>query len=546
MMPEGIITIFDGKVTRQAALDPKGVIIGRSPSCGLVLEGPLISRQHARLSQDPFGRWIVEDLGSRNGVLVDGRPIKACPLGPNDAITIGNFTLRLGGAMSDAAAATQFNPPPVMDDLERTQVTLRSFEQHAQSSLRIKHLNRITDSLLAVTAADDLYPQTCRLLAQTPDSVALVLRVPRCGEFAAPQMLACCLSGFEPGVSAAQMPHNLHVSRRVLEAVRTSGSAAMAGNISEANLLLTVMDARRPRAVFCAPMTEVETCVDLLYLDSPADTATGETLDLVQAIARQVNMVRKGLLLADERAQRAAMDRQLTLAREIQAKLTPPPLVRQGAAEVAVHYEPAMWVGGDYCDVWELGPRRLALALGDVSGKGLPAAMVMTNLQAALRTTMAFCDDLPVVMNRLSQHLETHLPDGMFVTMLLGVYDAETRRLDYVNAGHILPFVRSPDGQTRQIGKPSNPPLGIAPAPFQAESVTLAPGEAWLAVTDGITESTAPDRSQLGEPALAAAITQHPARDGGELVRVVTAAAAAFRQSLPQQDDITVLALVAG
>lgn len=545
-MSEPIITIHDGITSRQAALSPKGTVIGRSPSCGLVLPSGQVSRQHARISQDPFGRWVIEDLGSKNGVLINGQAKQSHALESGDTIVIGNYTLKLGGSEPSAADTMVTAVAPMLEDLAQTQVTLRTSEQHAQASIRIKNLNRITDSLQAVTLESDLYPEVCRLLAQTPDSIGLVLRVPRQGEFASPQMLSCCVSGFEASrTSPPQAPHNLHVSRRVVEAVRSTGNAAMAGNITESQLALTMSDDRRPRAVFCAAVTEGDAQVDLLYLDSPADASTAETLDLVQAIARQVNMVRKGLLLAEERASRKVLDRQLALAHEIQAKLTPQALVGDDGVEVAVHYEPAMWVGGDYCDVWTLGNRRLALAVGDVAGKGLPAAMIMTNLQAALRTTMAFCNDLPDVMDRLSQHLQMHLPEGMFVTMLLGVYDSASRRLDYVNAGHILPFLRNAQGAMAQIGQPCNPPLGITQAPYQAESVTLHAGEAFLAVTDGITESASPTGDMLGEEALSAAIADSPAVTGPELVIAVTQVAAEFRQALPQQDDITVLALVA-
>ncbi len=545
-MSEQIITIHDGVASRQAELSPKGMIIGRSPSCGLVLPSGQVSRQHARISQDPFGRWVIEDLGSKNGVLINDQAVQSHALAAGDTIVIGNYTLKLGAPEASGGETITNTVAPMLEDLAQTQVVLRTSEQHAQSSIRIKNLNRITDSLQAVTGESDLYPEVCRLLAQTPDSIGLVLRVPRQGDFAAPQMLACCVSGFETSrTDPPQAPHNLHVSRRVVEAVRSTGNAAMAGNITEAQLALTMCDDRRPRAVFCAAVSEGESQIDLLYLDSPADASTAETLDLVQAIARQVNMARKGLLLADERASRKVLDRQLALAHEIQAKLTPQALVGDEGVEVAVHYEPAMWVGGDYCDVWALGAGRLALAVGDVSGKGLPAAMIMTNLQAALRTTMAFCSDLPEVMIRLSQHLEMHLPEGLFVTMLLGVYDSATRRLDYVNAGHILPFLRTAGGAATQIGQPSNPPLGIAPAPYQADSVTLKAGEAFLAVTDGITESASPSGDMLGEEALSSAITRCHAADGPQLVKVVTEIASDFRQSMPQQDDITVLALLA-
>jgi phosphoserine phosphatase RsbU/P len=253
--------------------------------------------------------------------------------------------------------------------------------------------------------------------------------------------------------------------------------------------------------------------------------------------------------------------------------------------EVAVHYEPAMWVGGDYCDVWPLEDGRIAFAVGDVSGKGLPAALVMTNLQAALRTTLSFCRDLPEVMGRLSRHLEAHLPEGMFVTMVLGLLegregmdDGREGLLEFVNAGHILPMLRSPAGEVTELGTPRNPPLGIASGTYEMESLRLPAGAGLVVVTDGITECLSPAGEEFGVEGLrktlaaatrgiapadaaasgvAATAPASGAASGGppdgppggppggqDLLSAVTRAMAGFRQTLPQHDDVTVLAIV--
>jgi len=113
----------------------------------------------------------------------------------------------------------------------------------------------------------------------------------------------------------------------------------------------------------------------------------------------------------------------LSLAHDIQVQLTPKEINGNLGTDVAIFYKPAMWVGGDYCDIWTLEDESMAFAIADVSGKGLPAAMIMANLQAALRTTMRFCRDLSSVTEYINRHLVKNLTMGRFVTLFLGLFN---------------------------------------------------------------------------------------------------------------------------
>jgi len=265
-------------------------------------------------------------------------------------------------------------------------------------------------------------------------------------------------------------------------------------------------------------------------------------LDFVRAVARQASFARKGLLFAEAKAERRVLDRQLTLAREIQATLTPTELVQVPGVDVGLCYRPAMWVGGDYCDMWPLEDGRMAFAIGDVSGKGLPAAMVMSNLQAALRTTMAFCSEPAEAMGHVDQHLSRSMPERMFVTMFLGVFNPADGKLVYVNAGHILPVLAGPGPATRELGTPTNPPVGVFVTEFQAAEEIIGPDTSVLVVTDGITETMSPAGDEFGPGRLLELLGASPAKTASEIVDVVTNAAEQFRADLPQGDDVTVFA----
>jgi len=529
--------------TREVPLDPAGVVIGRGPACGVVLKSAQISWRHARIYRDPFGRWIVEDLGSLNGVHVAGEKIKSRPVASGDRISIYPFTLQVSeGLRREIQAdpgASMTTTTLAEDEPTAGLVQAKAGAAERVSGDRLRQLNAVMDRLAGVAMPADLYPEVCRCVATTPAAVACVVRLQRGGT--APEMLAVHLAGREEKGPVA----NLRLSRRVLEAVRSEGRAvsAQTGGGGEA-MNLTVVDAARPRAVFCTPINAAEDMTDALYLDVPADQAAADMLDYLQAIARQAGYARKSLLLTEARAERCALDQQLALAQKIQRNLAPRLDRQYPGMEVAIGYEPAMWVGGDYCDLWPLEDGRLAFAVGDVCGKGLAAAMVMANLQAALRTTLSFCTDPSHVMEHLNRHLLQNLTEGMFVTLFLGVFDAAGGGLNYVNAGHPPPFHIRPQAAVAEFARPANPPLGMMDESFEAQAETIAPGSGLLVVTDGITDAMAPDRDRFGNERLCRVLESAAGRSAGELVRRVNKAVTDFRQFLPQHDDATILAIM--
>lgn len=233
----------------------------------------------------------------------------------------------------------------------------------------------------------------------------------------------------------------------------------------------------------------------------------------------------------------------LASARRIQLELMPRKLPRIPGVDVAFHYEPAQCVGGDYCDVWKSDDTHLAFVVADVAGKGVPAAMVMAGLQASLRAGAAFCRGPAEAIEYVNEHLACRLPDGLFVTLFFGQLNVETGRLDYVNAGHVLPLLRSSGGHVESVGSPVNSVLGIGGGPFVAQSRMLAPDDTLIVVTDGITESESAEGEMLGTGGLRAILQSEPIATAEDLVRQVTAGASRHRGGNPASDDLTVLAV---
>jgi sigma-B regulation protein RsbU (phosphoserine phosphatase) len=310
---------------------------------------------------------------------------------------------------------------------------------------------------------------------------------------------------------------------------------------------------RRSRRTPVLMLTARDAISDRVHgLDAGADDYLLKPYELTELLARVRAMIRRGAggalalddggeVTGDELSRTVA---RLESARRIQMRLTPTHAPKVPGAEIAFYYHPAQMVGGDYCDTWVLDDGRLAFVVADVSGKDVPAAMVMTHLHALLHAGTKFCPGGPAeAVEYVNRHLAEHLPGGMFVTLFLGLLDPRTGRLDYVNAGHLPPLLVDSSGGVRPMPAPSNTVLGIGTDRFTADVQTLAPGECLVAFTDGITESESPDGKLFGTSGVAAILgAASPATSQG-LVNALTDAVCRFRGTAPQSDDVTAFAL---
>ena len=234
----------------------------------------------------------------------------------------------------------------------------------------------------------------------------------------------------------------------------------------------------------------------------------------------------------------------LEVARQIQFGLLPfEPVEREGAA-IATAMRPANTVGGDYFDLIDLGGGRLALAVADVAGKGMPAALLMALLQGSLRTLLSAGFRGPDLMTQLNTHLCHHIPSNRLITFFLAELETAIGRLDYVNAGHNPPFLLRRDAATTTLPA-TGMALGVkADAVFTSATVSLAPGDRVLLYTDGVTEATNPADEEYGERRLAAFLEAHRDTPGREVVDGIVADVLRFCGSSRPRDDMTLMSLV--
>jgi sigma-B regulation protein RsbU (phosphoserine phosphatase) len=264
----------------------------------------------------------------------------------------------------------------------------------------------------------------------------------------------------------------------------------------------------------------------------------------VLEVKARVRSLLKAKAYAD--AIREAMARDLRIAREIQMGILPADLAAAtGGSGLDVHaiIEPAQKVGGDLYEVLRASDDRIVVALGDVSGKGIPAALFMAVAVTILRTLARHIVDPAEILSRLNDELAKQNPRGMFVTMQCLVFDVEHRRVSCAGAGHHQLAVLSPGRPPRLACPSSGRPAGLmVPNPIERETFPLEPGETFVLFSDGVSEAMNATEDFYGEDRLLMALSASAGTSAADTVETVLADVRAFVAGAKQSDDITVVA----
>lgn len=258
------------------------------------------------------------------------------------------------------------------------------------------------------------------------------------------------------------------------------------------------------------------------------------------------------LLLVLEIADRVVMKRDLQIAREIQTWLLPGAPPQIPGLVVAYATRPANTVAGDYYDVFPRPGRinqenRVVLAVADVAGKSIPAAMLMATFQASLKTLSTAQVALPELACNMNRYACSNSQGGLrFTTAFLAEYDPARRTVDYINAGHNNPILRRASGQIERLDV-GGLPFGIQPeVKYESATVTLSPGDWLIIFTDGLVEAENARQDEYGEARLLAAIEAGKLVAPTEMLKGLMAELDLFVGNTPQHDDVTCMLLKAG
>jgi serine phosphatase RsbU (regulator of sigma subunit) len=237
------------------------------------------------------------------------------------------------------------------------------------------------------------------------------------------------------------------------------------------------------------------------------------------------------------------MRRELELSRLIQTEMLPRAPLRAGAAEIAGVSIPARQVGGDFFNYFVLPDGRLALLIGDVSGKGVSAALLMANIQATLRARLPHETNLAQLADRLDRELDQNTPGGVYLTLFLGILEADGRLLHYVNAGHNPQFVVRRGGGIAAMSSTGMPIALYAGHGYAASQVSLEGGDLLFFYTDGLVEAENAAGDMIGDERLQAMLASEQAGEIEDVLRHIEQQVADFRGKVELFDDATMMAL---
>jgi len=236
------------------------------------------------------------------------------------------------------------------------------------------------------------------------------------------------------------------------------------------------------------------------------------------------------------------MAKDMQQAAVIQRRLLPEKSPVVPGLDIAGRMRPCRTVGGDYYDYLAFPDGRIGMLVGDVAGKGMPASLLMSSLQARVQVLFEDGDDLARKIGRLNKAVSSNCPDNRFITFFMGIVDPKTGEFVYTNAGHNPPVIVRDSGEFETLQGAGGVILGILPmAVYQEARTVLNPGDTLVLFTDGVTEAADPSDQEYGEERLAALVGSMKNRRSDEIVEAIQNAVIAFTQGAPPADDITVV-----
>jgi sigma-B regulation protein RsbU (phosphoserine phosphatase) len=268
-----------------------------------------------------------------------------------------------------------------------------------------------------------------------------------------------------------------------------------------------------------------------------------EDRELLLSVARQMGMTLENTQLLEVAKREAQMSRDVEIARTVQQNLFPQKLPVSAGWEFAGFCRPARAVGGDYYDIFEPIPGKVLIALGDVSGKGVGASLLMASVHAAIRSRAGNLADRPAMLiAEVNRHLTETCPPGTFVTLFFGTLDLDSGILHYVNCGHPPAILWHSDGRGPEQLTEGGPVLGIIDADvFAAGECKLVSGDNVIVYSDGVTEATNASEEMFEDARLIAAVTDAADCSAPDLLKSIVKAVDDFAEQQEQADDISVL-----
>jgi phosphoserine phosphatase RsbU/P len=529
-------------------LDRPELVLGRSSKTDVVINDRFLSRVHARIVQQGDG-WLIEDMGSRNPTRLNGMPVTSpATLKPGDVILMAESRVVVEGPEGPVAGSGPEGRNETLPGSTIFRAASTFFAPEAAAAAagdplarnlaeRLKLLNEVHRALAAPITLEALLEMILeRAFAHLqPDEGAVFLRKSDGGfEAAASRRL--------PGATG-----ELLYSRRLAQEVAGKGMAALVtdAGIDERFARAESIVVSGVRSLIAAPLLDSEGSHGMIVLSARQRTRPfgEEDMELLAALASAAALRIRNIALAEETAQRRLLDKELDLARDIQMGMLPRAFPVSPEVDLVATLRPARTVGGDLYDVVEDGPH-LWFIVGDVSGKGVGAALFMAVTKTLFRAIAPGEASVGTALTRLNRELARDNERAMFVTAFGARLDRSSGTLEYVNAGHCPTYRLGAAGAMTTLPGPIDPALGaVEEHAYRTSVVRLEPGDGVVAYTDGVVEARNAAGAELGMAGLESYLGACGDARPEAIVRGLVQKVEEFAGEEAQYDDVTVLAL---
>jgi serine phosphatase RsbU (regulator of sigma subunit) len=533
---ELLIHTPDGK-TRALHLDRSRYTLGRSSVNELCYsEDAGLSRQHLVLESNGE-TWTVADLNSKNGTFVNGERITAVyPLGPNDRITAGHLALEFAEKVSAAPANTViFVEGSAASAVVSTTAAaslqgLLSEDKKIEGGPQMRALIRAGRELAGNMPLSELF------------NLIMTLSIDAVG---AARGVLMTVEGDDLVVQAAR-GEGFRISSMVRDRVMKEKTSLLVrdARLDEAFAGRQSIVQQQIRSMLAVPLQTDDRVIGLIYLDSPhfVHEFTKDDLNLLTVMANVAAIRIEHTRLAEVEQAERELARDLQQAAVIQKGLLPTSAPVVPCADLAGYNAPCRTVGGDYYDFFSYPDGRVAILVGDVAGKGMPAALLMSSLQARVQVLFEDPTNLAALVTRLNRIISTNCPANRFISFFIAVLDPTTSELTYVNAGHNPPLLVRPDGSLEKL-EGTGLILGILPiAQYEQRTCRMEPGDVVVLFSDGVTEATRPHvDEEFGEERLAQALAELKGESAQSIIEAINQRVYDFTGGAPPADDITLV-----
>lgn len=531
-------------------LDGDEILIGRHPDCGVQLESNAVSRRHARVFIKD-GRYLIEDLGSGNGTSVNGQTIaSATPLEAQDRIKLGPVLMRFeqGEVLEQAAVASDMGTTMVGVSLADDEATIMSQVESGtgfgtldvRPEQKLKGVLEISRALAGSVDVESMLPKvldTLFAIFNQADRGCVLLQDAESGELV-PRAMKHRRESDDATVTLSRTIVNKVIEDKAgLLSADASSDSQFDASESISNLSI--------RSMMCVPMLGVDGEVaGVINLDTqnPLNQFNSEDLELLQAVAGQAALSYESARLMSLFMEKQKQDGELEIARGVQEALLPQQLPEADGYSFFASYDAAQAVGGDYYDALLLEDGRICLAFGDVAGKGVPGALIMSRIASCVQTTMAFATSIEQAVAAINNHMCANAVEGRFVTFVLAIIDPVAHHLTLVNGGHMSPMILTPAGSIEEFDSETvGLPIGVMEDyPFEVVERPIAEGEIFVIFTDGVDEAMNPAGELYTLERMRNFLLAGP-RQADQLGRALLGDVREWADGRDQNDDITIM-----